>query len=474
MCGRRRGGTRPVRWCGTCSWPTTSGTRAGVSRTRVLYSFGREDELDRAGDRAGWWTRCRGCWTRPTRRAAGRRRPELSFIESRPLGGATLLDGLWRRLGIDTVMRRQLAGRRLDPRVERVLFALVANRALAAVQQAGRRRVGRPRRAHRRPGARQSTTACYRAMDWLIEVEPALASGSTTRSPTCSTSKWTCCSSTPPAPTSRPTRPTNRRRATQHGEVVPDDDAAAAVKRGRVPHARQEQGLPRRPAPGRGRHGRHPHRHPGARVVLAGQHRRLRPDPAGQDDMREWNLARGSSGSPTAASPPPRTAASCKQGGGHYILGEKLRAGTRRGRRRPWPGRAATPPSRDNLQVKEVNIGADDRFVICFNPDAADRDAAVRDPAARPADRGDRRHRQARAPPNAPSCAGVISTKPGLNRFLRDHPRRPAAHRRREDQGRGNAWTASTCCAAPTRSCPPRTSPWATSSSSKSNAAGAT
>lgn len=32
----------------------------------------------------------------------------------------------------------------------------------------------------------------------------------------------------------------------------------------------------------------------------------------------------------------------------------------------------------DNLQVKEVNIGADDRFVICFNPDTAHRDAAVR------------------------------------------------------------------------------------------------
>nr|WP_213454845.1 hypothetical protein [Micromonospora sp. NBRC 107566] len=30
------------------------------------------------------------------------------------------------------------------------------------------------------------------------------------------------------------------------------------------------------------------------------------------------------------------------------------------------------------LQVKEVNIGADERFVICFNPEAAERDAAVR------------------------------------------------------------------------------------------------
>jgi hypothetical protein len=38
---------------------------------------------------------------------------------------------LWQRLGIDTLLRR-LAGRtRRDPVVERVVFALVANRALA-------------------------------------------------------------------------------------------------------------------------------------------------------------------------------------------------------------------------------------------------------------------------------------------------------------------------------------------------------
>ena len=34
---------------------------------------------------------------------------------------------------------------------------------------------------------------------------------------------------------------------------------------------------------------------------------------------------------------------------------------------------------RDNLQVKEVRLGDDsDRFIICFNPDQAERDAAIR------------------------------------------------------------------------------------------------
>lgn len=55
----------------------------------------------------------------------------LAFIESRPLGGIWVLDALWQRLQIGTTMKRLLKGRRLDPSAERVLFALVANRALA-------------------------------------------------------------------------------------------------------------------------------------------------------------------------------------------------------------------------------------------------------------------------------------------------------------------------------------------------------
>ena len=54
-----------------------------------------------------------------------------AFTSSRPVGGTLVLDALWRRLGIDTVMARLLEGRKRDPRTERVLFALVANRALA-------------------------------------------------------------------------------------------------------------------------------------------------------------------------------------------------------------------------------------------------------------------------------------------------------------------------------------------------------
>jgi len=55
----------------------------------------------------------------------------FKYLGGRPLGGTFVLDALWRRLGIDALLRRLLEGRRRDPAAERVLFALVANRALA-------------------------------------------------------------------------------------------------------------------------------------------------------------------------------------------------------------------------------------------------------------------------------------------------------------------------------------------------------
>ncbi len=52
------------------------------------------------------------------------------MTDARPLGAVWLLDGLWRQLGVDTALRQVLGGRRFTTDVERVLFALVANRAV--------------------------------------------------------------------------------------------------------------------------------------------------------------------------------------------------------------------------------------------------------------------------------------------------------------------------------------------------------
>ena len=66
-----------------------------------------------------------------------------------------------------------------------------------------------------------------------------------------------------------------------------------------------------------------------------------------------------------------------RSGDHHYIIGEKLRSGSaeadaalsRQGR---YQDVAA------NLRVKEIRIAEAERFIICFNPEAAERDAAVR------------------------------------------------------------------------------------------------
>jgi len=102
----------------------------GVTQAEVLLNLGREDELDLDALR-----RLAASITRftdgdgggvPLPGAAG----EFDVVASRPVGGAWLLDGLWRALGVDRALGRVLGPRRFGTDVERVLFALAANRAL--------------------------------------------------------------------------------------------------------------------------------------------------------------------------------------------------------------------------------------------------------------------------------------------------------------------------------------------------------
>jgi len=144
---------------------------AKSSRMRVVHSFGREDQLDRAAVQrlAGSLGRLLGHEPAGASGAA----PELAYAGSVAFGGTYLLDQLWQRLGIGQVMTAMLGGTRRDAGTERVLFALVANRALdpssklAAAHWAGRK-------AHVDGLPATTDDACYRAMDWLHEVRHAL------------------------------------------------------------------------------------------------------------------------------------------------------------------------------------------------------------------------------------------------------------------------------------------------------------
>ena len=153
------------------------------SRTEVLYNFGREDAVSRAAlERlAGSLSRFLSSSSPDPQAKLFAAAEGFDFLESRPLGGSYALDGLWQRLGIDAVMRRLLTGRRRDEGAERVLFALVASRALAPSSKlAAAHWVSED--VHIAGLPETTDDACYRAMDWLLEVQPALERRSSTRS----------------------------------------------------------------------------------------------------------------------------------------------------------------------------------------------------------------------------------------------------------------------------------------------------
>src|SRR4051794_4655716 len=406
---------------------------ARTARTKVLYSFGRADQLDRAAIERLITALTRVVGVEPGSSGPDRARvvgvPGLEFVESRPLGGAWLLDGLWHRLGIDTLLRRLAAGTRRDPVVERVLFALVANRALAPSSKLA----ATSWVAHdvHIPGlAAVSDDACYRAMDWLIAVEDKLARGVFDQVAHLlnlevdliffdTTSTY--------FETEQPDEPVWR---DQHGRVVdPDDGTGNDGGNDESPEGATTQAGFRSHGKSKDSRDDLPQVVVGMAVTRDGIPVRVWCWPGNtsdsplirqvKDELRDWTLGkviwvadRGF----TSAQNWRHLAA----GGGGYILGEKLRSGS---------AEAAAAMARQgryqevsaNLRVKEVKISETERFVVCHNPDAADRDAAVR---ANLIDRleamiagSDRL-----TPTKRAELRGVISTKPGLNRFLRVTP----------------------------------------------------
>ncbi|MGH3452677.1 MAG: IS1634 family transposase [Haloechinothrix sp.] len=104
----------------------------GVTQAEVLLNLGREDHVDGDGLRrlVGSINRYLGEPDAGGADVAEQVGDALTVMESRPAGTAWLLDGLWRQLGVDRALVKVLGGRRFSTDVERVLFAMVANRAI--------------------------------------------------------------------------------------------------------------------------------------------------------------------------------------------------------------------------------------------------------------------------------------------------------------------------------------------------------
>ena len=138
-----------------------------------------------------------------------------------------------------------------------------------------------------------------------------------------------------------------------------------------------------------------------------------------KDDMRDWTLSRIVWVADRGFSSE-RNRRYLRQGDHHYIIGEKLRSDSPEIKTAlSRQGRYTTIAA--NMRVKEVRISDTERFVICHNPEAADRDAHVREQLLAQLreliDGSD-----GLSPHKRGELAGRISTKPGLNRFLRTTP----------------------------------------------------
>jgi hypothetical protein len=403
---------------------------SGNSVAKVVHSFGREDQLDREalsrlvasiGRYLGPEAQLRLLANAGGDGSGGD--GELAFVSCQQLGGTWVLDGLWRRLGIDERIKKLLVGRRCDPaQVERVLFALVANRALEPCSKlAVTRWVSEV--AHVPGLSALDEDACYRAMDVLLEIEDELAQQVFWQVATLldlsvdlvffdSTSTyWHRDTADEPVARDRRGEP-----------VAPDSPEAVDLGGFRTwGHSKDHRGDRPQIVIGMAvTRGGIPIRTwcwPGntADVTMIEQVRA---------DLRDWQLTRMLWVTDRGfASENNRQI--LRTGGGHYLQAEKLRHPTaevaaalaRPGRYRSVAG---------NLRVKEVNPRPGDsvlvdRFVVCHNPDQADRDAAVREQLVgqltKLIERSDRLTARKRA-----ELRGRISTMPGLNRYLRLTP----------------------------------------------------
>jgi hypothetical protein len=390
--------------------------RTGSPVAKVIHNFGRADMVDRAA--LARLVASISRFLEPQQAVAAAAAGEVEVIDSRRLGGAWVLGQLWERLEIGKAIRRAAAGRRLDGEAtERVIFALVAQRALEPGSKlAATRWVAE--RVFIEGCAGFSDDAAYAAMDFLLDALRAVASevfGSVAHLLNLdldivfvdtTSSYWEC--------------------------GVADELAELAEEK-----ADDGQGAPEENA-GRVFGHSKDHRDDLPQVVIGMAVTRdgipvrcwvFPGDTSDQeiirkikDDLDGWNLRRlvwvADRGFASAAN-----RAYLTRGGGHYIHAEKLRhtnreaaaALARQGRYHEVAG---------NLRVKEAWVPRKDagaraeRFVICHNPEAAERDAAVRQRLVayleELIDGSDDWPKSRRD-----ELVGSLKDKPGLRRFLR-------------------------------------------------------
>jgi Transposase DDE domain len=392
----------------------------GVPSAKVIHNFGRTDAVDR--DALARLVASISRFLDPAQAIEAAHTGEIEILDSRRFGGAWLLDQLWERCGIGAALHRVAAERRLDAEAtERVLFALVAQRALEpASKLAATGWVAERVAIAGCPGF--SDDAAYRAMDFLLEALGEIAAQifdsvahllnldvDIVFVDTTST-YWEVdvpdeLADLQPEPepddgTAKPVEHAARRfgKSKDHRDDLPQVVIAMAVTR---------DGIPVRA------------------WTFAGSESDQRIIRTVKDDLGSWNLHRlvwvADRGFASAAN-----RAYLTRGGGHYIHAEKLRhTNAEAADALARPGRYHDVA--DNLRVKEIRVAPGggnnegaraERFVVCHNPDAAERDAAVRqrliEHLSTLIDGSD-----AWPKPKRDEFVGSLKGKPGLRRLLR-------------------------------------------------------
>ena len=334
--------------------------RKGKStQAEVLLQLGREDRLDMAGLRRLVSSISRyldGAGALPPAE------PEATLLveSSRQLGSVWLLDGLWRRLGVADALRGVLGARRFTTDIERVLFALVANRAVEPMSKLSAAEWASCDAAI--PGlVGMDEDQAYRAMDLLVaadaeaRVQEAVFFAAANLLNLEVDLLFFDTTSTFFQRDTEESGPGAFRvygHSKDHRGDLPQVVIGLAVTR---------EGIPVRVWcwPG----------NTNDQTVLKQV----------KDDLRGWRLGRVITVVDRGFASDDNLAY-LTRAGGHWIAGERLRDNTADvAQVLARQGRYQTV--RDNLRIKEVHLGSGDavrRFVLCHNPEQADRDRQQR------------------------------------------------------------------------------------------------
>ncbi|MFC9841692.1 IS1634 family transposase, partial [Rhodococcus sp. NPDC127530] len=394
----------------------------GASTAKVIHNFGRAETVDR--EALARLVSSISRFLAPEQAAAAPAGGgEVEILDCRRLGGAWTLDRLWERLGISAAIRRAADGRRLDAAaVERVIFTLVAQRALEPGSKLAATGWVTERVAIEHMTGLSDDQA-YRGMDFLLDALEEIAADvfnsvahllnldlDIVFVDTTSTYFESEGPDRVPELAGSPANDDNTGPA-EFGarEFGHSKDFRTDLPQVVIAMAVTRDGIPVRcwTFPG----------NTADTAIIR----------TVKDDLDGWNLRRlvwvADRGFASAAN-----RAYLTKGGGHYIHAEKLRhtnaeaaaALARPGRYRSVAG---------NLRVKEVHVapGGDgdgeggaraQRFVVCHNPDQAQRDAQVRENLVahlreliEGSDTWTSRRRD--------ELVGSLKSKPGLRRYLR-------------------------------------------------------